>query len=246
MISAKGLLKCFNQKVVLNKLNLDIYEGKSLAILGPSGAGKSVLVKCILGLIDFDAGEIIWRGKRLQRDNKIEDRDGFSYVFQFAGLLDSLTLLENIIFPSVRRNLKSKKQALLDAIQISTKLGIEQYLERLPKEVPLSIRKLGAVARAVVSDAEIIFLDEPDTGLDPQAVFSFYSVIQEHFRAKSKTLVVISHDVPEVLSLCDRYALIYNGTIVAEGEVRNNQVSNANEFITQFLKGEVDGPIRLS
>lgn len=268
MIRCKGLQKKFGKKKVLDSLDLDIPSGCVTALIGPSGAGKSVLSKTIAGLIEPDGGIVEINGE-VGNDRGDRTFDRVSYVFQFGGLLDFLTLFENILFPLKRRGSYTKENIQF-AFSLAERLGVARYLDRRPKEVPLAVRKLAALLRALMTRSEWIFVDEPDSGLDPETISRLYSVIRQF--KDERNIVIVSHDVPAVFEICDFYAMIYDGKIVSSGWLKmagkleakesradfgdeerpgvstgfnRKMIESKDEFIQQFLDGRSDGPIRL-
>ncbi|MCS6893922.1 MAG: ATP-binding cassette domain-containing protein [Deltaproteobacteria bacterium] len=241
MIRIEGLTKRFGTKLVLDSLDFSIPGGQITALIGPSGSGKSVLSKCVAGLLSFDNGSVIVDncGNDHGRLRKI------SYVFQFGGLLDFMTVLENVVFPKKMEG-QITRELLEQAISVCEDLNIVGFCDDYPKNVPLSVRKLAALARAIISDTSWIFIDEPDSGLDPEAIFKLYQVIVDIFNSRKKNVVIISHDVPDVFKICSFYGLIYAGKIVSQGEIVRGKPSRMDAYIEQFMEGSVDGPISLN
>lgn len=268
MIKCKKLTKKFGTKKVLDELDLTIPSRSVTALIGPSGAGKSVLSKAIAGLIDLDFGVVEIDEPELEDSRKGNGFERVSYVFQFGGLLDFMTLFENILFPMKRKEVMDKERAEF-AFSLAEDLGIASFLDRQPKETPLAVRKLAALLRALMTESDWIFIDEPDSGLDPETISRLYSIISR-FRT-DRNLVIVSHDVPAVFEICDFYAMIYDGKIVSSGSLRKRENSYLEEklesvlathekgsrsslfwdqfsddYIIQFIEGSSDGPIRLS
>ncbi len=238
MIKVEKVTKRFGRKIVLNELSLTIPDGEIFGLIGPSGSGKSVLSKCIAGLLSLDSGVI-------SVDGITELPRNVGYVFQFGGLFDSLTLMDNIVFlPKVEGSLT--RELCEYVVSVCEQLKIAEFLDKEPKSIPLSARKLGALIRALISDVRWIFIDEPDSGLDPENVESLYNVIKTTQSEKKKNLVVVSHDVPDVFQICTSYGLIYSGKIVSSGKIQDGKVIQGDEYINQFLNGYEHGPIRFN
>ncbi|MCS6962192.1 MAG: ATP-binding cassette domain-containing protein, partial [Deltaproteobacteria bacterium] len=241
-ISVKHVSKRFGPKIVLDELSVEFQNRQVSALIGPSGSGKSVLSKIIGGLIPFDTGTIEVDGEVFENSKVERQVFSVSYVFQFGGLFDSLTIFENVIFPRRMKRGFSKKD-LLEAYELCENLNLLPFVDLYPKDVPLSVRKLCAFARALLTESEWVFVDEPDSGLDCEGIMKLYSVIRS-FR-NQRSIVIVSHDVPAVFEVCDFYALIYGGKIVSFGEILNGRVAKIDPYIVQFMEGSIDGPIRL-
>ena len=209
IIQLAHISKAFDEKVVLDDISLDIHANEITAVIGKSGVGKSVLVKNIVGLIQPDKGEIFFDGKPYSGMNQKDFSDiksRCSYMFQHNALFDSLTVFENIALPLKERGKLSKKE-------IMAKVSANKY----PKQLSGGMQKRVALARALSTDPEIIFFDEPTTGLDPirkNAVFSMIHMYHERFNF---TAVIITHDVPDIFHIAHRVHILEEGKIIFSG-----------------------------
>ncbi len=249
MIRIKSLKKSFGTQVVLNDLDLEIAEGKTTAVVGPSGTGKSVLIKIITGLLRADAGEITIGKDVLTPHSSEEERrkicERMGILFQAAALFDSMTLFENVAFPLRHRLKLAEHEINRRVIQRLGEVGLAGSEKKLPGEVSIGMRKRVGIARALVTNPEILLFDEPNTGLDPEVGQEIYELIAETQKLSQFTGVVISHEIPEVFQVCDRVAMLYNGKVQLEGNIEEF-LSTQQPIVRQFIDGNVDGPIQMS
>ena len=248
MISVRGVYKRFGEQVVLNGVDLEIAPGKTTAIVGPSGVGKSVLLKLIMGIMEPDAGEIIVCGENItaatSESERNRIRESLGVLFQSAALFDSLTVYENVAFPLRERTKCCQKEIEDRVYQILDALSLEDYMLNYPEEISIGMRKRVGLARALITQPQVVLFDEPNTGLDPLGGQEVYELIKLCKERWGFTGVVISHELPEVFQVSDRVAMILNGKIIEEGEPRAFACS-ANPAIQQFLEGKIDGPIKI-
>jgi phospholipid/cholesterol/gamma-HCH transport system ATP-binding protein len=247
-ISVKGLTKSFGDKCVLDGLDLDCAAGHSLVVIGGSGAGKSVLVKCILGIIEPDAGSIRIDGAQIVRQRR-QARDRLmrkiGMLFQGGALFDSLRVWENVAFGLVqgrgmeRRAAKQVAIAKLAAVGLGPEIG-----ELRPAELSGGMQKRVALARAIAAEPEIIFFDEPTTGLDPIMADVINELIIKCVRDLGATAVSITHDLTSARKIADRIAMLYAGRIVWHGP-RSEIDRSGNPLVHQFISGSAEGPIRM-
>jgi phospholipid/cholesterol/gamma-HCH transport system ATP-binding protein len=247
-ISVKGLTKSFGDKCVLDGLDLDCAAGHSLVVIGGSGAGKSVLVKCILGIIEPDAGSIRIDGAQIVRQRR-QARDRLmrkiGMLFQGGALFDSLRVWENVAFGLVqgrgmeRRAAKQVAIAKLAAVGLGPEIG-----ELRPAELSGGMQKRVALARAIAAEPEIIFFDEPTTGLDPIMADVINELIIKCVRDLGATAVSITHDLTSARKIADRIAMLYAGRIVWHGP-RSEIDRSGNPLVHQFISGNAEGPIRM-
>jgi phospholipid/cholesterol/gamma-HCH transport system ATP-binding protein len=247
-ISVRGLRKSFGRKRVLDGLDIDCANGESLVIIGGSGTGKSVLVKCILGLLHPEAGSIRIDGfetvglRRTAREHLLQ-KSGM--LFQGSALFDSLSVWENVAFGLVQgRGVKpqaAKEIALakLGAVGLGPEVG-----ELRPAELSGGMQKRVALARAIAADPEIIFFDEPTTGLDPIMADVINTLIIKFVREVGVTAVSITHDMVSACKIADRIAMLHQGRIVWHGPTAEIDHSG-NPFVDQFINGRADGPIKM-
>jgi phospholipid/cholesterol/gamma-HCH transport system ATP-binding protein len=248
MISVRNLWKSFGAQTVLAGINLDIAEGVTTAIVGPSGAGKSVLIKLIMGILEPDGGTITVAGEDVTSLRSEAEKNRFrrrlGVLFQSGALFDSLTVYDNVAFPLVERGELPRREIHERVVAMLQSLSLEDHAKRLPGEVPMGTRKRVGMARALVTEPEIILFDEPNTGLDPLVGQEVYDLILECESKWAFTGVVISHELPEVFQVSDRVAMLLHGKIIAEG-TPEELMSSSHPAVQQFLNGRTDGPIKI-
>ena len=250
MISIRNIHKSFGAQTVLNGVSLEIAPKTTTAIVGPSGTGKSVLLKIITAMMDADCGEVLVNGESMTDPREAGSRtrllSKMGLLFQSAALLDSLTLIENVAFP-LRYGLKKFTE---DEICERSFLRLKQVglLGReyaLPGEVSIGMRKRVGIARALVTDPEVLLFDEPNTGLDPEVGQEIYDLIKETQQMYPFTGIVVSHEIPEVFQVCNRVVMLYNGQVQIDGTV-DEFLRSELPLVKQFVAGAVEGPIQLA
>jgi phospholipid/cholesterol/gamma-HCH transport system ATP-binding protein len=217
-LEVEGLEKAFDCHAVLKGVDLRVPRGSIFSVLGPSGTGKSVLLKCIANILAPDTGRILFEGRPLGDHGAREDfRRRCSFLFQGNALFDSLTALENVALP-LEQTTDLGKQAIRDrSLEALRQLEMEDFAGRYPGRLSGGMQKRLALARAIVTQPEIVLFDEPTAGLDPlrrNAVFSMIAKYQRRFRF---TALIVTHDVPEALACSDHVALLNQGRIGFEG-----------------------------
>ena len=247
-ISVRGLRKSFGSKRVLDGLDIDCESGESLVIIGGSGTGKSVLVKCILGLLYPEAGSIrIDGGETVGLPRAARERllQKFGMLFQGSALFDSLRVWENVAFGLTqgrgmeRHAAKEIALAKLAAVGLGPEVG-----ELRPAELSGGMQKRVALARAIAAEPEIIFFDEPTTGLDPIMADVINDLIVKCVREVGTTAVSITHDMVSARKIADRIAMLHQGRIVWHGSTAAIDHSG-NPFVDQFINGRAEGPIQM-
>ncbi len=247
-IKVRGLKKAFGPKQVLNGVDLDVPRDKSLVIIGGSGTGKSVLIKCILGLIEPDSGSIEIDGQEvvgMHPAKREEIMKKFGMLFQGSALFDSLPVWENVAFGLIagrgmkRRAAKEVALRKLAAVGLGPEVG-----ELFPAELSGGMQKRVALARAIAAEPEIIFFDEPTTGLDPIMAQVINELIVKCVRSLGATALSITHDMHSLRAIADYAAMIYEGRIIWEGDAKAVDTSG-NDFVEQFVQGRAEGPIRM-
>ena len=242
MIKIEGLYKRFGNQEVLRGVDLNIEAGKTFALIGASGKGKSILLKHIIGLLKPDKGTILidqqdisqLRGKKLK---KMKDRLGI--VFQFGALFDSLTVYENVAFPLEEKTKLSPSQIRQRVMKELIDVGLEDDIEKYPAQISGGMRKRVALARCLILDPEIIFFDEPTTGLDPVIAASIYKIIRSLQEKRRLTSLIVSHEIPGIFKIVDRVAMLHDGKIIAVGTPEEIQ-STADPIVQKFLTGEIE------
>jgi len=238
-----GLTKSFGPKHVLRGVTLDVAQGESLVIIGGSGTGKSVTIKCILGLIQPDSGQIRIDGQPANPgDEAFLAR--FGMLFQGGALFDSLPVWQNVAFRLLRGKLKKPKaEAREIAIEKLRRVGLsEANADLYPAELSGGMQKRVSLARAIAANPEIIFFDEPTTGLDPIMSGVINELIREIVTEMGATAITITHDMSSVRAIADKVALIHEGRVQWTGPV-SEMDSTDNPYLRQFVDGKAEGPI---
>jgi len=240
--------KRFGSNVVLDGLSLDVERGRSLVVIGGSGTGKSVMLKCVLGILTPESGEITVDGHNAIRQSSAE-RDEmlrkFGMLFQGAALFDSLTVWENVAFGLIQGRKMARAEAHDIALDKMGQVGLGASVAELkPAELSGGMQKRVGLARAIAADPEIIFFDEPTTGLDPIMADVINNLIVDCVRRLGATAVSITHDMASARKIADRIAMIHKGRIIWSGEV--GEIDNSGSpYVDQFINGRAEGPIKM-
>ncbi len=236
-IQFTDIKKSFGTNRVLKGVHLSLYRGEIIAIIGKSGTGKSVLLKHIIGLVEQDSGEIFINGtplKQLSFQDKKNFQKTLSYMFQDNALFDFMNIYDNISLPLVENSNFSKDQVKNKVFTQMKQLGLTGIENKFPAQLSGGMKKRVALARALVTDPEIVLFDEPTAGLDPVRKKNVHSMIQEYQEKFGFTAVIVTHDIPEIFNICQRIALLDEGIIRFEGskeELFNSQSKILNSFI---------------
>ena len=247
-ISLKGVRKQFGSNVVLDGVDLELAAGESLVIIGGSGSGKSVMLKCILGLLTPDSGSIEVDGQSVvgigdAERERINRKIGM--LFQNAALFDSLTVWENVAFGLIQGQRLDRQRARAIAIEKLAQVGLGAAVSELsPAELSGGMRKRVGLARAIATEPEIIFFDEPTTGLDPIMGDVINDLIVKCVRELGATALSITHDMASARKISDRIAMLYKGRIVWNGATDGIDASG-NPYVDQFIHGRAEGPIQM-
>jgi phospholipid/cholesterol/gamma-HCH transport system ATP-binding protein len=247
-ISVRGLKKSFGPKLVLDGIDLDIVAGESMVVIGGSGTGKSVMVKCILGLLEPDAGSIKIDGQEVvgmatsEREKLMQK---FGMLFQGAALFDSLPVWENVAFALIQGRGLERQKAKEIALAKLANVGLGPEVGELrPSELSGGMQKRVGLARAIAIEPEIIIFDEPTTGLDPIMADVINTLIVKCVRDLGATAVSITHDMASVRKIADRIAMIYKGRIIWSG-LKDEIDRSGNPYVDQFIHGRAEGPIKM-
>lgn len=247
-ISLRDVHKAFGPKQVLKGFNLDVAPGESVVIIGGSGTGKSVSLKCILGLMSPDQGSIEVDGQSVvgirgaERDNVMKK---FGMLFQGAALFDSMKVWENVAFGLIQGQGMKPKQARDIAMDKLAQVGLRPEVgDLLPAELSGGMQKRVGLARAIASNPEIIFFDEPTTGLDPIMADVINDLIVKCVRELGATALSITHDMVSARKISDRIAMLWDGRIIWDGATKQIDKSG-NAYVDQFIHGRAEGPIQM-
>lgn len=247
-ISIRNLYKAFGKKQVLNGVNLDVKKGESLVVIGGSGTGKSVLIKCIQGLLMPDIGSIKIDGEEVVGARMTQRKDihrKMGMLFQGGALFDSLSVWENVAFSLLENYNMNRDKAKIEAIRVLRQVGLAPDVADLsPSELSGGMQKRVGLARAVITKPEIIFFDEPTTGLDPIMADVINNLIVESAKGLGATTLTITHDMASVRKIADRVAMLYQGKIVWQGTVKQMDKTE-NPYVQQFINGCSQGPIKV-
>ena len=259
-IRVRGLRKRFGTKQVLDGVDLDVAPGTSMVVIGGSGTGKSVLIKCILGLVEPDEGRIEIDGQdllRLRRRDRAAIRSHIGMLFQNAALFDSLPVWENVAFGLLAQKRMSERMsermskrmsrdaARIRAGEILAQVGLAPSVGALsPAELSGGMQKRVGLARAIAARPEMLFFDEPTTGLDPIMGAVIDGLIVDCVKRLGSTAIAITHDMASAARIGDRAAMLYRGRIVWEGQA-GALLHSGNPVVEQFTHGLRDGPIQM-
>jgi len=247
-IAIRDLHVAFGSNRVLQGVNLDIWPGDSLVVIGGSGTGKSVLLKCILGLLHPHKGSIKIDGEEivgLSGADLETVRHKIGMLFQSAALFDSLKVWENVAFGLIHAEKMPRKQAREVALKRMADVGLKQQVaDLMPAELSGGMKKRVGLARAIATEPEIIFFDEPTTGLDPIVGAMIDQLIVEVTQAAGATGLTITHDMASARRISNRMAMLFEGKIVWDGPTAKVDDSG-NAYVEQFIHGSPEGPIEM-
>jgi phospholipid/cholesterol/gamma-HCH transport system ATP-binding protein len=244
MITLSNVHKSFGTNAVLRGVNVSVERGQSLVVIGGSGTGKSVLIKCILGLVKPDEGTITVDGADVTKQPRDAFLARFGMLFQGAALFDSLPVWQNVAFRLLRGSLKKpREEARAIAVEKLRRVGLSaDVADRLPAELSGGMQKRVGLARAIAANPEIIFFDEPTTGLDPIMAGVINELIREIVTEMGATAVTITHDMTSVRAIADRVAMLHGGIMRWQGPIADLDASS-DPYVDQFIHGRAEGPI---
>jgi phospholipid/cholesterol/gamma-HCH transport system ATP-binding protein len=244
----RGLHKRFGPKIVLDGVDLDVPRGTSMVVVGGSGSGKSVLLKCVLGLIEPDEGVVEIDGRDVLKQPRREreaTRSRIGMLFQNGALFDSLPVWENVAFGLIARHKATRADARVRANDFLQEVGLAASVGDLsPSELSGGMQKRVALARAIASQPEIIFFDEPTTGLDPIMGAVIDGLIVDCVRHLGSTAVAITHDMASARRIGDQAAMLHSGRIIWAGPA-SRLMDSGNPAVDQFTHGRREGPIHM-
>ena len=246
-LTLENVVKSFGPKKVLNGVNLDVAQGRSLVVIGGSGVGKSVTLKCALGLMKPDSGRVLVDGidvALVRGAHLAKLRGKFGMLFQGGALFDSLTIWENVAFRLLYADGVSRADARERAIATMRKVRLAPETANLrPVELSGGMQKRAGLARAIIAKPDILFFDEPTTGLDPITADAINDLIVEMVKDLGCAAVSITHDMASARKIADEIAMIHEGRIVWRGPAGDIDRSGS-AMVEQFVHGRADGPIQ--
>ncbi|MEM1388997.1 MAG: ATP-binding cassette domain-containing protein [Pseudomonadota bacterium] len=244
MIEMRGVHKAFGANKVLRGVDLSVPKGSSMVIIGGSGTGKSVTIKCVLGLITPDQGQVLLDGEDVRKAKRDAFLARFGMLFQGGALFDSLPVWQNVAFRLLRGSLKRPKdEARAIAIEKLRRVGLKpEVADLFPAELSGGMQKRVGLARAIAAEPEIIFFDEPTTGLDPIMSGVINALIREIVVEMGATAMTITHDMASVRAIADHVAMLHGGQVRWTGPV-DEMDRSGDPYLEQFITGSAAGPI---
>lgn len=245
LIRVENLSKSFGYNKVLDNLSFELYEKESFVVIGGSGTGKSVLIKCILGLLQADSGKILIKDQDITTLSSSERQKlltHFGMLFQGGALFDSMTVAENVAFGLVQGMGMDKEKARKIAIEKLKAVNLSPSVADIfPAELSGGMQKRVALARAIATNPEVIFFDEPTTGLDPIVSGTINDLIIRSVRDLGASAISITHDINSLRKIADRVGLLFKGRLIWTGTVQEMDKTD-NPYVHQFINGLADGP----
>ncbi|VEB25005.1 phospholipid ABC transporter ATP-binding protein MlaF [Avibacterium volantium] len=245
-VEVKNLTFKRGERVIYDRLNLRVEQGKITAIMGPSGIGKTTLLRLIGGQLSPDGGEILVDGKdicQMSRTELYKLRQRIGMLFQSGALFTDMSTFDNVAFP-IREHTNLPEQLIREMVLMKLQaVGLRGAADLMPSELSGGMARRAALARTIALDPELIMYDEPFTGQDPISMGVIVSLIKRLNQALQLTSIVVSHDVQEVLSIADYAYIIADKKVIAEGTPAE-LLASQDPQVQQFIKGEADGPVR--
>ncbi len=249
MIKVNNISKSFVKSQVINNISATFEKGKTNLIIGQSGSGKTVLMKCLLGLYDVDNGEIFFDEKKYDKDNisnMSNLRKQIGMVFQGSALFDSMTVLDNIMFPLRMFSSKTESEMISRAKEVIKRVDLKDSDDKYPSEISGGMKKRVAIARAIVLNPKYLFCDEPNSGLDPKTAIIIDKLIQEITVEYNITTIINTHDMNSVMEIGDKIIFLVEGKKIWEGN--NQEILNTDDkLINDFVySSEIFKKVKLS
>jgi phospholipid/cholesterol/gamma-HCH transport system ATP-binding protein len=248
LIRLSEVTKSFADNHALRGINLDVMRGDSLVLIGSSGSGKTLMLKCIMSLIDHDKGQIDIDGREIGSRSSAERKallDRFGMTFQKSGLFDSMTTWENVAFQQLQEGMSPSSAKEL-AVKKLASVGLEaDTADLMPNELSGGMQKRVGLARAIASDPEILFLDEPTAGLDPIMTNVINELILDIVDQLGATVVSITSDMSSLKVISNRVAMLHDGKIIWDGLTRDVE-NSGNPYVDQFVHSRAEGPIEMA
>lgn len=239
VIEISNLKKSFGEQEVLKDVSLKLYNGENLVVLGKSGSGKSVLIKCIVGLLNGDAGTIhVFENDVNKLNNKELNlmRQRIGFLFQSGALYDSMTVQQNMEFPLMRIKKGITKKQMADKItEVLENVGLADALHKMPSQLSGGMRKRISLARTIVVDPEIMLYDEPTTGLDPVTSDEISALINEVKKKYKTSSIIITHDIKCARNTADRIIMLSDGKVYSDGKPKD-YVNSDDPFVQSFFQ----------
>ena len=245
MIEINGLKKAFEKNVVFNGVSLKINKGEVLALIGKSGMGKSILLRHLAGFIRPDSGRIVIDEKEITslRGRELMNlRRRMGFLFQSGALFDSMTVFDNVAFPLREKTRMTQAEVRKRVMDELDKVGLSGQEEKYPSQLSGGMRKRAALARLLVWEPEIMFFDEPTTGLDPIISNAILQLISAIHRNLGFTGIIVTHEIPGIFGIVDKVAMLHEGRIEIMG-TPEEVVSSKSAAVDQFINGRIEGPI---
>ncbi len=247
ILKLEGIEKSFGHNNVLRGIDLDVAPGQSLVVIGGSGSGKSVMLKVALGLMTPTAGKVLFDGHDVTNSTgkaRESMRARIGMLFQAGALFDSLTVWENVAFRLINADGVKRSEAKDRAIETLKKVRLGSDVAGLyPAEISGGMQKRVSLARSIISKPDLIFFDEPTTGLDPITADAINDLIIEQVRGLGAATVTITHDMSSARKIADEVAMLFHGKIIWRGKASDVDQSG-NDYVDQFVHGRAEGPIQ--
>lgn len=241
MLKVESLSKKFDTKIVLDNVSLNAVEGENLVVFGRSGTGKSVLLKCIVRLLEPDAGKIFIQDIDVLslKTNKLNElRKQIGFLFQSAALYDSMSVRQNLEFPLIRNFNFTAKEIEEKVVSVLEKVSLLDAIDKMPSELSGGMKKRIGLARAIITEPKLMLYDEPTTGLDPITSKEISMLILEMQKSFKMTSVIVTHDLLCAEIIADRAIMLNEGKIIFEGSLEEMTSSN-DDFLINFFKHEI-------
>jgi len=241
LIEIKNLKKSFEALTVLDGVSINVFEGENFIVFGQSGTGKSVLLKCIVGLLQPDSGDILVKGEsiiNLSSKKLNEFRKSLGFLFQGAALYDSMSVRENLEFP-LKRNFKFTQEEIDKKVMTTLEMvGLEESIDKMPSELSGGMRKRIGLARSIITEPKIMLYDEPTTGLDPITSKEISVLILELQKKLNMTSIVVTHDLLCAEIIADKAIVLHNGNVKMEGTI-DELTSSDDKLLRNFFSSEI-------
>jgi len=241
LVKVNNVSKAFDDFKVLDDISVTIQKGENLVVFGQSGTGKSVLLKCIIGLLTPDMGEIFINDKnvtKLKTKELNEVRKNIGFLFQSAALYDSMTVRENLEFPLKKHTTMTQKELDEKVFNTLELVSLENAIDKMPSELSGGMRKRVGLARSIITDPELMLYDEPTTGLDPITTKEISDLIISLQRKLNMTSIVVTHDLICAKIIADRAIFLRNGKIAFEGQI-DDLTKSTDPFLINFFSDEI-------